>query len=78
MTAVCESSEPVVKIELHPREAQILPLVVANYTNVKIAHTLHLSENTIKTYLKRLYTKLDADGRVDLVVKAIRLGLVEI
>ena len=32
----------------------------------------------VKTYSKRIYAKLDATDRVDAVVKALKLGLVNV
>jgi two-component system, NarL family, response regulator DegU len=41
-----------------------------------IAETLCISEETVKSHLSRIYTKLKADDRVQAVVTAMRHGLV--
>ncbi len=54
---------------LSKRERDIARLLVAGYSGVNIAAISGLSENTVRTYVRRLYTKLDANNRADLVRK---------
>lgn len=42
-----------------------------------IAAALHISEETIKTHLARIYQKLGVSDRVQAVALAIRSGLVQ-
>lgn len=44
--------------------------------NKEIAFELHLSEGTIKEYLTRIFLKLGVKNRVELVLVAIRSGIV--
>ena len=37
-----------------------------------------VSPHTVKTYAKRVYAKLDATDRVGAVVKALKMGLVNV
>ena len=48
------------------REREILELILANEKRREIAETLHLSENTVKTYTRSLYSKLGVSCREQL------------
>lgn len=51
---------------LIPREREVLGLILRNKKRKEIAEQLHLSENTIKTYIRTLYNKLGISSREDL------------
>ncbi|MFB4312781.1 response regulator transcription factor [Actinomadura sp. 21ATH] len=57
------------------REREVLTLVGRGLTNAEIAAELHLSMATVKTYVARLLTRLDARDRVQLVIIAYESGL---
>lgn len=61
---------------LTEREAEIVRLVAHGLSNGEIAGRLFLSESTVKTYVSRLLTKLDARDRVQVAVLAYESGLV--
>ncbi|WTX01149.1 response regulator transcription factor (plasmid) [Streptomycetaceae bacterium NBC_01309] len=63
-------------LELTPRETDILVLVARGHSNAAIAQTLGVGPATVKTYVSRLLTKLDATTRVHLVIHAYESGLV--
>lgn len=66
-------------VKAHPLsncELQILNLVSLGYHNRQIAHTLYISEATVKTQLKSIYSKLAVNNRVAAVVQALRCGIV--
>ena len=48
------------------REHEILELILGNTKRKEIAEELHLSENTVKTYTRTLYAKLDVTCREEL------------
>jgi len=48
------------------REREILELILANKKRKEIALELYLSENTIKTYTRTLYSKLGVSCREEL------------
>ncbi len=52
---------------LSKREREIARLLVAGYSGVNVAAISGLSENTVRTYVRRLYAKLDVNNRADLV-----------
>jgi DNA-binding NarL/FixJ family response regulator len=62
--------------ELTPREREVLTLVGRGMTNQEIAEQLVLSPLTAKTHVSRLFTKLGARDRAQLVVVAYEAGLV--
>jgi DNA-binding NarL/FixJ family response regulator len=61
---------------LTPRELEILALVGRGMSNQEIAAHLVLSPLTAKTHVSRLFTKLGARDRAQLVVVAYEAGLV--
>ena len=62
--------------ELTPREREVLMLVGRGLSNTEIADELVLSPLTAKTHVARLFQKLDARDRAQLVVLAYETGLV--
>jgi len=62
--------------ELTPREREVLTLVGRGMTNHEIAEHLVLSPLTAKTHVSRLFSKLGARDRAQLVVLAYEAGLV--
>jgi len=52
---------------LSQREAEVAKLLMNGYANVNIAAIMGLSENTIRTYVRRLYRKLGVCNRIELM-----------
>lgn len=52
-----------------PREEEILGLLTKGYRYKEIAETLHLSVETVRTHLRRIYEKLHVSSRTEAVVK---------
>jgi two-component system, NarL family, response regulator DevR len=60
---------------LSVREIETLRLVARGATNRGIAESMHVSENTVKTYVRRALEKLDCHSRSEAAVQAARRGL---
>jgi LuxR family transcriptional regulator, maltose regulon positive regulatory protein len=60
---------------LTEREQRILRYLPTMLTNAEIGAEVFVSLNTVKTHLRSIYRKLDANGRADAVERARRLGL---
>jgi ATP/maltotriose-dependent transcriptional regulator MalT len=58
------------------RELEILKHLNSGNAITQIAKSLHISQNTMKTHLRNMYRKLDADGRHSAVDKAKKLLLI--
>lgn len=52
---------------LSKREHEVARLLMGGYANLNIAAHLGISENTIRTYIRRLYRKLNVCNRIDLL-----------
>jgi len=63
-------------VRLSPREQEVLQLVSEGYSNSMIAGRLHLSENTIKSHVESLLTRLNARNRAEAVAAASRQNLI--
>ena len=53
---------------LSPREEDVLRLLTHGLTNREIAEQLGISWRTVDAYLRRIYDKINAKGRVEAVV----------
>jgi len=63
--------------DLVEREREILKLISQGMTNAEIAHSLFLSEGTIRNYVSAILEKLGVEDRTQAAVLALRFGLVE-
>ncbi len=60
---------------LSEREVQVIRLVAQGRSNQEIADELFLSIETVRTYLRRMFAKLDVNDRTHLAVLAYQAGL---
>lgn len=61
---------------LSDREVEVLTLAAGGNSNKQIGGRLGLSEDTIKGYMKVIYSKLDASDRTHAVTIAARRGII--
>jgi DNA-binding CsgD family transcriptional regulator len=69
-------NEDVTVSSLTPRETQILKLIVAGKTNKEISRILCRTQRTIEYHRNKLMHKLKSRNAVDLVKRAISLGVI--
>lgn len=65
-----------IKEQLTLREMEVLQAIAKGFNTREIAELLYVSNNTIETHRKSLMSKLEARNAVDLVLKAINLGII--
>jgi len=61
--------------KLSEQDVQLLRLIARARTNTEIAHELDLTPSTVKTYVSRLFTKINARDRAHAVVLAYESGV---
>jgi LuxR family maltose regulon positive regulatory protein len=61
--------------ELSAREMSVLRLLGSELSIAQIGDELFISRNTVKTHVRGIYRKLDADSRAAAVARARELGL---
>lgn len=59
---------------LSPSELHALTHYSEGLTTTAIAHTMHVSESSMKTFAKRAYEKLDAHSRTEAIAICVRNG----
>jgi DNA-binding NarL/FixJ family response regulator len=62
---------------LSAREVEVLQMIAYGSTNREVAEALHISPQTVKTYLERIFTKLGVSDRTRAVAMALKHGIVE-
>lgn len=60
---------------MNARETDVLKLFTQGHKRPEIAMKLNITENTLKWYLKVIYTKLEVNNRTDAIAKARDMGL---
>ena len=57
--------------ELSSREREISDLVAHGFTNEQIGKELDISEPTVKTHLRNIYSKTDIHDRANLAIRVL-------
>ena len=63
---------------LSARELEVLTLVARGASNKEIAHTLHISEATVKSHLIHIFSKFHVTDRTAAVMVALERGLLNL
>jgi ATP/maltotriose-dependent transcriptional regulator MalT len=70
-----ESRRGRVSDTLTPRERDVLAMISQGFANKRIARTLEISPETVKSHIKRIFSKLAVSTRTEAVSRAGSLGL---
>ena len=68
-------SKVVTVLRFSPQQARIVELIVSGASDKRIAESLGLSVDTVRTYLKRIDARLNVRGRLELVVRVFTAAL---
>ncbi|WP_199902661.1 response regulator transcription factor [Azospirillum sp. B4] len=60
---------------LSPREREVLALITKGFTSVEVARMLDLSHFTVRTFVRRIYSKLEVTSKAEAIYEARTLGL---
>jgi len=71
-------AEYVPRIELTPRELQVLTLMAKGFSNPEIASALGRTESTMKVHVSNILQKLQATDRTEAVTVAIQRGILHL
>jgi DNA-binding NarL/FixJ family response regulator len=63
---------------LSPREIEVLQRMAVGKSNKEIGSELFISEGTVKTHIKSIFSKLDVVSRTEAVATATRRGLIQL
>ncbi len=64
--------------ELTPREMEVLRQLALGRSNKEIADTLTIGDETVKTHVGNVLSKLDVENRAQAIVQALKRGLVSL
>jgi DNA-binding NarL/FixJ family response regulator len=62
---------------LTPREREILQLLADGMSNVEVADKLFISQETVKSHVRHILAKLEADTRTQAVAIALREAMID-
>ena len=71
-------SEHLGQEDLTPTEADVLGKIVGGMSNKEIGFALDISENTVKTHVQNIFSKIGVSDRTSAATTAIKRGLVRV
>lgn len=77
-TSTRVNAERDLRVRLTPREIDVLRLMATSHSNRDIAEQLGVSQETVRTHVKRILHKLDQPDRTQAVLAALREGLLDL
>lgn len=63
--------------ELTERETEVLQAIAKGLINREVAELLGLTTQTVSTYIRNIYDKLNVHNRAQATIKAVSLGLID-
>ncbi len=66
------------RVDLTPRELEVLALTAKGLRNKDIARIIGRSEETVKVHIKHIMAKLDVDDRTEAVTVALARGIIHL
>ena len=72
-----ELAEHMVESALSARELEVLKWVAAGNSNRAVASMMYLSEDTVKSHMKNISSKLGANDRTHAVMIAVKRGIID-
>lgn len=63
-------------IYLTPRELEVITQLAQGYSYAQVSAQLEISENTLKTHIKRIYRKFNVHNRTQAILTAQKLSLI--
>jgi DNA-binding CsgD family transcriptional regulator len=78
VSKMCEidSRTGVHDVHLSPREHSVLQLISRGHTNKRVAQSLGIAPETVKSHAKHIFVKLRAQSRLEAVMRALMLDLI--
>jgi LuxR family maltose regulon positive regulatory protein len=78
VSKICEkdSRTGVHDVRLSPREHIVLQLISLGHTNKRVAQSLGIAPETVKSHAKHIFVKLRAQSRLEAVMRALMLDLI--
>jgi DNA-binding NarL/FixJ family response regulator len=73
-----EIAEHAMDAALTPREISVLKLIAGGNANKEIAVQLHISEESVKGYVKNILLKLDANDRTHAAIIGLKRGIIDL
>lgn len=62
------------RLQLPPQQIRIVELILRNCCDKQIAAALGLKVPTVRTYLQRIYARLDVGDRVELILRLFAMS----
>jgi DNA-binding NarL/FixJ family response regulator len=72
------AAQPAADPLITKREEEVLQLIADGLSTQEVAESLYISLKTVKNHLASIYQKLDSRDRTQAVVRAVRMGIIQI
>ena len=61
-------------LHLTPKQKEVVALLAKGLSYAEISHRLSITENTLKTHIKRIYKKLNVHNRTQAILVAKKIN----